>query len=186
MHPGGRWCHEYQATELHEFAGVDPKYDTKPKDMKKHRFRNMQEVRLPADGISFTLEKHYELSNSTLEGIQAGLPLLLSAHSDNVEPLLVRGPQPALDTDEVVDEVGTSYLVADHRAEINGPEQTRSGEFTPPTELAAAPPELRDLPESCELRSDPGLFEPGVKIRRQTGYRRALRHMAAILTQSTN
>ena len=56
VHPGGRWRHEYQVAELPEFAGVDLKYDTGPKEMKKIRVQIVQEVRLPEEGITFPLK----------------------------------------------------------------------------------------------------------------------------------
>ncbi len=167
LHPGGRWRHEYQVAELPEFAGVDLKYDASPKQMKKIRVQIVQEVRLPEEGITFPLKVHYTWRNSTLEGVQSGLPLRLTTRpASNVEPLEVRTPY-GLDPDDddaVEDEdVGTSFRVAGHlqgRQGPNGVVEPPSGGSTPPTEIAT-PPDVRDLVDPLELRSADDARDPG-------------------------
>ena len=161
-HPGGKWRHEYQVVELPGFADLDLAYNTRPQEMSKIRVHIVQEVRLPEDGISFPMKKHYDWRNSTLEGIKSRNPPV-PPPSDNVEPLIVAGPQADPDPDDVEsdDDVGTSHFIADKRRKGADMPDLDDGMATPPAEVAE--PDVRDLTGPLEMRSDSGVLPGGVE-----------------------
>ena len=143
---GGRWRNEYQVAELPEFANIDFAYNAKPKEMTKIRIQTVQEVRLPAGGlIEFPLAAAYKKRNNTIEGIKAALVPDLGEPSGAVEPLIHRVPDD--DDAEFAEEVvGTTNLIAEHRARNNrGAAEQPSVDSTPPTEVATPPGEASNV-----------------------------------------
>ena len=101
---------------------------------------------MPAGGlIEFPLAAAYKKRNNTIEGIKAALDPVPGIPSGDVEPLIHRIPD---DVDaEFVDEVvGTTNLIADHRARNNGGvAEQPSVASTPPTEVATPPGEVSNV-----------------------------------------
>ncbi len=118
------------------------------RETQKIRVQTVQEVRLPVGSIiEFPLQAEYKRRNNTLEGVKGALAPVPPDPNGDVEPLMLR----TVDDDdaEFVDEVvGTSNLIAQHRAR-NAPDgvvEQPSVNSTPPTEVATPPGELAAPP----------------------------------------